>query len=128
VSRGAIHWVGFPPANGHEQAGRRPAVLLQDEAATASLPVVFAVPLTTARAAGRFAGTLTIDPTPENGLREPSVALVFQMRAVDRRRIQDRIGVVSSEVLAGLFGILDEILGRKGPARSAPAGVQDPSE
>jgi hypothetical protein len=32
-------------------------------------------------------------------LRQTSVALVFQLRAIDRRRIQERIGAVNVEVL-----------------------------
>jgi mRNA-degrading endonuclease toxin of MazEF toxin-antitoxin module len=29
---GDIHWVQLPAANGHEQRGRRPAVIFQDDA------------------------------------------------------------------------------------------------
>jgi mRNA interferase MazF len=83
---GDIHWVQLPAANGHEQGGRRPAVILQNDAYAGRLPVVLVVPLTTARAAMRFAGTTLIRPTAENGLQQASVALVFQLRAIDRRR------------------------------------------
>jgi mRNA interferase MazF len=87
VSVGDIHWVDLPAANGREQRGRRPAVVLQDDDYGGNLPVVLVVPLTTARAAMRFAGTTLIRPTVENGLRQASVALVFQLRAIDRVRI-----------------------------------------
>jgi len=73
--------------NGHEQRGRRPAVILQDEQYAGELPVVLVLPLTTTRAAMRFAGTALIQPTAENGLRQGSVALVFQLRAIDRHRV-----------------------------------------
>jgi mRNA interferase MazF len=115
LARGAIHWVGFPKANGREQAGRRPAVIVQDEAVAGFLPVVLAVPVTGSVAAARFAGTVVIDPTPENGLSARSVALVFQLRAVDRLRIEERVGVVSEEVLGELFTALDHLLGRNRP-------------
>ena len=52
----------------------------------------------------RFAGTTLIQPTAENGLQQASVALVFQLRAIDRRRIEERIGSVSVEVVARLSG------------------------
>jgi mRNA interferase MazF len=55
---------------------------------------------------------LRIQPTAENGLSDPSVALVFQLRAVDRRRIGGRIGTVSAVVLAELFATLDKLMGR----------------
>ena len=112
MSVGDIHWIDLPAANGREQRGRRPAVVLQDDDYGGALPVVLVVPLTTARAAMRFAGTTLIRPTAENGLRLASVALVFQIRAIDRRRIQERIGTVSAEVLNAIFEELGKLTGR----------------
>src|SRR5262247_4285288 len=112
VSVGDIHWVDLPAANGREQRGRRPAVVLQDDDYGRNLPVVLVVPLTTARAAMRFAGTTLIRPTAENGLLQASVALVFQLRAIDRRRIQERIGTVSAEVVNAIFEELGKLTGR----------------
>jgi mRNA-degrading endonuclease toxin of MazEF toxin-antitoxin module len=60
--------------------------------AIGELPVVLVVPLTTTRAATRFAGTTLKQSTAENGLRQVAVTLVFQLRAIDRRRMQERIG------------------------------------
>ncbi len=76
------------------------------------MPVVLVVPLTTATSTLRFPGTLQILPDTNNGLNQPSVALVFQLRAVDRRRIGGRIGAVSSDVLAEIFAALDYLMGR----------------
>ena len=107
-----MHWVDLPAANGREQRGRRPAVVLQDDDYGGDLPVVLVAPLTTARAAMRFAETTLIYPTAENGLRQASVALVFQIRAIDRRRIQERIGTVNAEVLNAMFEELGKLTGR----------------
>jgi mRNA interferase MazF len=112
VSVGDIHWVDLPVANGREQRGRRPAVVLQDDDYGGNLPVVLVVPLTTARATMRFAGTTLIHPTAANGLRQASVALVFQIRAIDRRRIQERIGTVSAEVLNAIYEEFGKLTGR----------------
>lgn len=96
---GDIHWVVLPLDGGHEQQGRRPAIVL-------------VISLITARAARRFAGTTSVHPTPENGLREESVALVFQLRAIDRRRLQERIGAVGVGALNAIFDELGKLLGR----------------
>jgi hypothetical protein len=64
---GDMHSVQLPTANGHEQGGRRPAIILQHDQYAGRLPVVLVVPLTTARAAIRVAGTTLIRPTTENG-------------------------------------------------------------
>ncbi len=109
---GDVHWVELPPTTGQEQSGRRPAVIIQDEAYAGRLPVVLTVPLTTATSTLRFPGALLVHPSPENGLHHLSVALVFQTRAIDRRRIGERIGTVSAEVLAEIFATLDKLLGR----------------
>jgi mRNA interferase MazF len=74
--------------------------------------LVLVVPLTTAGAAMRFAGTALIRPTAENGLRQASVAMVFQLRAIDRRRIQERIGGIGEAVLNEIFAELDKLTGR----------------
>ena len=111
---GDMHWVQLPAANGYEQRGRRPAIILQDDQYAGGLPVVLVVPLITTRAALRFAGTTLIQPTVENGLRQASVALVFQVRAIDRRRVQERIGSISAEVLHQVFAELDKLTGRTG--------------
>jgi mRNA interferase MazF len=76
------------------------------------LPVVLVVPLTTTRAAMRFAGTTLIRPTAENGLQQASVALVFQLRAIDRRRVQERTGRVSPAVLQEMLTELDKLTGQ----------------
>ena len=109
---GDMHWVQLPAANGHEQRGRRPAVILHDDHYAGELPVVLVVPLTTARGTMRFAGTVLIQPTAENGLPQVSVALVFQLRAIDRRRIQERIGSIGEMALREILSELDKLTGR----------------
>ncbi len=75
---------------GHEQAGLRPGVVLSVQNG-----VVIIIPLTTNTTALRFVATYAITDNTENGLTAPSVALVFQMRAVDVGRIVKRLGSVS---------------------------------
>ena len=70
------------------------------------------VPLTTARGTMRFAGTVLIRPMAENGLSQVSVALVFQLRAIDRRRVQERIGSIGETVLREILSELDRLTGR----------------
>ena len=112
MSVGDIHWVDLPAADGREQRGRRPAIVLQDDSYGGELPVVLVAPRTTARSTVRFAGTTLVRPTSENGLTQESVVLMFQLRAIDRRRIQGRIGAVSEEVLEVMFEVLGKLLRR----------------
>jgi mRNA interferase MazF len=75
---------------------------------------VLVVPLTTPRGTMRFAGTLLIRATAENGLSQVSVALVFQLRTIDRRRVQERIGNMGETVLHEMLAELDKLIGRTG--------------
>ena len=111
---GDVYWVGFPPQSGHAQAGRRPAIVAQDESVTSSLPTVLMVPLTTQTAALRFPGTVLVDIDSSNGLRRPSVALVFQLTVVDRPVLGSRMGRVSDVVLGNIWDALDRLTGRAG--------------
>ncbi len=111
---GDVHWVEFPPGGGHAQAGRRPAIVLQDATATEHLPTILMVPLTTQLSALRFPGTVLVDVDQENGLQRPSVALVFQLTVVDRRFLGSRMGRISDAVLAEIWNALDRLTGRDG--------------
>jgi mRNA interferase MazF len=89
--------VNLPGVGGREQRGRRPALIIQDEIIGERLPTVLVVPLTSSQRALRFAGTTLISANAESGLRNDSVALVFQCLAVDRTRVEERMGSASHD-------------------------------
>ena len=91
---GDIYWVEIPAANGHKQAGLRPALILQSAAVTPKLSTVQIVPLTSRAKAQKFPAPLLIPPDSTNNLSARSVALVFQLRAIDRRRLKTRLGTL----------------------------------
>ena len=112
MTRGEVWRVNFPSVTGHAQAGIRPAVIVQDDKATASLTTVLVVPFTGTRAAARFPGTLAVQPDGHNGLTVPSVALVFQLIALDQRYCLQRLGVLDPATLDQVFAELDKLTGR----------------
>lgn len=112
MTLGDVLWVEFAAKGGHAQAGRRPAIIIQDEKASARIPTVLVVPLTSQLDALRFPGTVLVESDPDNGLRPSSVALVFQLTAIDQRYFGNRLGAISEAVLSDLFSALDELTGR----------------
>src|SRR5262245_7018017 len=94
MTKGEVWRVRIPAAPGHAQTGERPAIIVQDSQFIASLPTVLIVPFTSKQAAARFACTLLVQPDPRNGLAVPSVALVFQLRALDKSQCVHRLGVL----------------------------------
>jgi mRNA interferase MazF len=70
------------------------------------------VPLTSQLDALRFPGTVLVEPDARNGLRLPSVALVFQLTAVDNHFIVSKTGNIANKVLEEIFSALDTLTGR----------------
>ncbi len=109
---GDIHWVDLPSGGGREQAGRRPAIIVQDERYAGDLPTVFVIPLSSTRKALRFPGTALIAATPASGLRNDSVAMVFQFRAIDRKRIGGQLGYIADDERLAVFTELRKLTGQ----------------
>jgi mRNA interferase MazF len=99
LARGDIHWIEFPASSAREQAGRRPALIVQSDSAP-PLPTVFVVPLTANLRASRFPNTVEIEPSAASGLTVRSVILSFQLRAIDRTRIGARLGSLDPQTLS----------------------------
>jgi mRNA-degrading endonuclease toxin of MazEF toxin-antitoxin module len=109
VNHGDVYWVDLPDRGGREQRGRRPAIIWQDTSAFVQLPTVLIIPLTSRVDALRFPATWRIDPTPANGLSNPSVALIFQLGASDIRRIQQRLGRLNDSDLQAVQTIAKQL-------------------
>ena len=98
MARGDVLLVGLPESDQREEKGNRPAIAVQTDVATS--PMLMIVPVTSSLGALRFSFTVRIEPSQLNGLTLPSVAMVFQMRAIDRKRIIRKIGELEPEYLA----------------------------
>ena len=112
MKRGEVWRVRLPSVPGHTQAGIRPAVILQEDHATAALPTVMIVPFTGTQAALRFPGAFVVQPDGHNGLTVPSVALVFQLTAIDKTNCLQPLGVLDPVILDQIFAELDRLTGR----------------
>lgn len=112
MRKGEVWQVRIPFAPGHAQTGERPAILLTEDAFIPALPTVFIVPLTSSRGTLRFPGTLLVQLDRQNGLTVPSVALVFQLRTLDKRHCLYSLGVLDTATLDQIFAELDKLTGR----------------
>jgi mRNA-degrading endonuclease toxin of MazEF toxin-antitoxin module len=74
---------------------------------------VLLIPLTTQLDALRFPGTVLVEPDTENGLRRPSVALTFQLSALDQRFVGTQLGHVSQEAMQAVWVAFDDITERQ---------------
>ena len=106
MNKGEIWLVEIPSSTGHEQAGMRPAVILADTEAN----ITIIIPLTSNLQALRFPHTLEVKPSKTNGLNSISVALLFQIRAIDKKRVIKKIGTLEPSILKRVDGILSTLL------------------
>ena len=106
---GELYWVVLPARGGHAQAGRRPAMIAQQ---VTNLSTVLIVPLTSQQDSLRFPATVFIEADNTNGLLLDSVALVFQLTAIDKRYLADRLGEIAPVVIDQIWQALDELTGR----------------
>lgn len=106
MKKGDIWLVQYPYKGRREQAGVRPAIVMTD----ASVGIILAIPLTSNALASRFPFTCTIEPSQENGLNKTSVALVFQLQALDRSRFKKILGKVSGSTIIYLNTLIKKLL------------------
>ena len=96
--RGDI-WIGeLNPVRGHEQAGRRPVLIIsEDNFNHGPAGLVYAVPLTTRNK--RQPAHVKINP-PEGGLERESFIMTDQMRVLAKERLSDYRGRVNPETIS----------------------------
>jgi mRNA interferase MazF len=98
MARGDVLLVSLPDSDKREEKGNRPAIAVQTDIANS--PMLIVIPVTSSLGALRFPFVVKIEPSEQNGLNLPSVAMIFQMRAIDRKRIIQKIGELEPQYLA----------------------------
>jgi mRNA interferase MazF len=113
MKRGDIILVELPQADtsGHEQEGFRPALVVHDDATSNQLSVIMIVPMTSKLRLQSFSHTILVQPSQQNGLDKPSVLLVFQLRAIDKRRIKKTLGTIESSIMEQVSTEMKKLLG-----------------
>ncbi len=113
MRQGDIWLVRLPFSGGREQMGERPAVVIQGEAYGQGSPLVLIVLLTSQLAALRFPASVRVEPSAVNGLTLPSVAMVFQTRALDRSRFVRELGVLEANYVSAILLELRMLTGQE---------------
>lgn len=108
MQRGDVYWVNLEPVRGSEVGRRRPAVVIQNEAANRSSPTVTVIPLTTS--VDRVYPFQIRLEAGEGGLPKPGKALCEQIRTLSRARLTQRIGRLGNERLLEIREALDRHL------------------
>jgi mRNA interferase MazF len=89
IRRGDVWFADLDPVRGREQSGRRPVLVVSDDALNARDLVVTVVVGTDARNVDRRYSTNVRVPAAESGLPRDTVFLCFQVRSLDPARFLD---------------------------------------
>lgn len=108
-TRGEIWRADLGEPRGHEQALVRPVIIVQSDLYRATSTVIV-VPLTGSFPLEAVALGVLIDPGI-GGLTKPSLALCHQLRALDRRRLLEKLGDLPVEVMGQIEALLMTVLG-----------------
>ena len=88
-----VFLAALDPTQGSEQAGKRPVLVISRERINQALPVVNVIPLTSRKsAARRIYPNEVLLPNGVAGLRADSIALCYQIRTLDRGRLEQDLG------------------------------------
>jgi mRNA interferase MazF len=109
MRQGEIYWLHFRGL-GSEPAGKRPAVIVQDDRFNRSaIGTAVVAAITSSLRLSAMPGNVRLRKG-EGNLQKASVINVSQVRTVDRSRLTDRVGALSPgrvrEILTGIALVL----------------------
>jgi mRNA interferase MazF len=107
LKRSELWWVDLPEvgvAVGHEQAGRRPCLILSGDRLNASSAKLLIVAPLTRTDRGRPSHVRA-------GTPKPSFIMCEQMRSISKRRVVSPMGTVSADTMAKVEDVLRLLLG-----------------
>ena len=108
ILRGEIRWADLNPVRGHEQAGKRPVLVLSHDVFNERSGTIIGVALTSQEPAAGFPLTLE---SKARGLSKRSWIKISQIRTLSVDRIGQRLARASEEELARVVDGLTEIIG-----------------
>lgn len=102
MKRGEVYWANLAPRSGSEQTGRRPVVILSHDAfnQAQNWRSVIVVPVSTSAAQARRGPTVVALAPGVGGLPSQSTVICHQVTTLDRAKLDERLGVLPSGILA----------------------------
>jgi mRNA interferase MazF len=101
--RGEVWLINWNPARGSEQAGSRPALVIQNNIGNEKAPTTIVAAIS--GSVRIFPMNVKIDP-PEGGLDLSSIVKTSQILTVDKRRLEKRIGQLTAGKMEEVNGAI----------------------
>jgi mRNA interferase MazF len=104
--RGDLYAAALGGAEGSEQRGSRPVLIVSNDLFNEAVPLVTIVPLTTLRQGRRVHPSEVRISKGTTGLRADSLALCHQVRTIARSRLGRRVGEVDGASMSFIAAAL----------------------
>ena len=95
VKRGELYYADLSPVVGSEQGGIRPVLVVQNDIGNKYSPTVIAAAITSKLNKAKLPTHIELS-SKEYGLEKDSVVLLEQIRTIDKSRLKEKIGELSS--------------------------------
>ncbi|MBR1868153.1 MAG: type II toxin-antitoxin system PemK/MazF family toxin [Clostridia bacterium] len=105
IKRGELYYADLSPVVGSEQGGIRPVLVVQNDIGNKYSPTVIAAAVTSKLNKARLPTHIELKAA-DYGLTKDSVVLLEQIRTLDKRRLKERIGELSSSAMKKVNGAL----------------------
>lgn len=105
VTRGDLFFADLDPVQGSEQGGVRPVVVLQNNVGNKYSPTIIVAAITSRRNKNQMPTHVPV--SHRSDLPKDSMVLLEQLRTIDKKRLQMKIGTLDEEIMARI----DEALG-----------------
>ena len=94
--RGEVWLVNWNPGRGSEQAGRRPALVIQNDIGNEKAPTTIVAAISSS--VKIYPMNVQVNP-PEGGLDHPSIIKTSQILTISKERLEKRLGRLSRDRL-----------------------------
>ena len=96
IRRGEIYYADLSPVVGSEQGGVRPVLIIQNDIGNKYSPTVIVSAVTSELGKAKLPTHIEL-PADRYNLPKNSVALLEQIRTLDKRRLQEKVTCLSPE-------------------------------
>lgn len=110
VKRGDIYYADLSPVVGSEQGGVRPVLVVQNDIGNRYSPTIIITAITSQINKAKLPTHVEIGAS-EYGLTKDSVILLEQLRTIDKKRLEEKIGYLDDDMMIRVNEALSISLG-----------------
>lgn len=100
IQRRELYLIDWNPARGSEQAGQRPALVIQNDIANAVVGYPVTIVCAVSSKLKGYPSMMRVQPSEENGLTQVSEVNAAQIMTVQKDRLIQRLGLLSEDDMA----------------------------